>query len=83
MDDRETMTPPKKFFYHELRGVPVRLEVGPKGKGEQKKKKKKKENQKAKGKEKMLFCCLLFFSFFQIWKRVAVCLLDATLEPRL
>lgn len=31
LDDRDTMTPPKKFFYHELRGVPVRLEVGPKG----------------------------------------------------
>ncbi len=30
LDDRDTLTPPKKFFYHELRGVPVRLEVGPK-----------------------------------------------------
>ena len=30
IDDRDTLTPPKKFFFHELRGVPVRLEVGPK-----------------------------------------------------
>lgn len=30
LDDRDTLTPPKKFFHHELRGVPVRLEVGPK-----------------------------------------------------
>jgi len=30
LDDRDTLTPPKKFFYHELRGVPLRLEIGPK-----------------------------------------------------
>lgn len=30
LDDRDTLTPPRKFFYHELRGVPVRLEIGPK-----------------------------------------------------
>lgn len=30
MDDRDTLTPPRKFFYHELRGVPLRLEIGPK-----------------------------------------------------
>ena len=29
-DDRDNMTPPQKFFYHELRGVPIRLEIGPK-----------------------------------------------------
>ena len=30
LDARDTLTPPKKFFHWELRGVPVRLEVGPK-----------------------------------------------------
>jgi prolyl-tRNA synthetase len=29
LDDRESMTPGAKYYYWELRGVPVRLEVGP------------------------------------------------------
>ncbi|MEM2876327.1 MAG: proline--tRNA ligase [Candidatus Bathyarchaeia archaeon] len=29
LDDREEMTPGSKFYYWELRGVPVRVEVGP------------------------------------------------------
>ncbi|GBD33100.1 MAG: proline--tRNA ligase [Gemmatimonadales bacterium] len=29
VDDRESMTPGAKYYYWELRGVPVRLEVGP------------------------------------------------------
>lgn len=30
IDQREELTPGKKFFYWELRGVPIRIEIGPK-----------------------------------------------------
>lgn len=30
LDERDNMTPPQKFFFHEERGVPIRLEIGPK-----------------------------------------------------
>jgi len=30
VDDREDLTPGSKFYYWELRGVPIRLEIGPK-----------------------------------------------------
>lgn len=29
-DDRDNLTPPRKFFHWELRGIPIRLELGPK-----------------------------------------------------
>ncbi len=30
LDDRDSVTPPRKYFHWELRGVPIRLEFGPK-----------------------------------------------------